>query len=297
VGFGSVESYDASQPGGNVLDPVLRADLMFRARAGLIHCLVGGPPCRSFSPANAAGVVKRTRTELWPHIPSLPAEWLAYVLHDNACFEFMAELALAVYESGGEFIIENPADLGDPESPVYRPACAEAPSGFITPPMLALREEVPCVMVVFPQCGLRALWRKLTGLLCSPRVGARRMWLQRDLLVPPRGCACVRHAARAFGRDAAGNSRSAASARWNERMCAALVEALATEAAPPPASAPGEVGAPGTRPSGGVWSMARACTSACPRRARSSAPGRRASSICAASPRLTGLSSRRRPCR
>jgi hypothetical protein len=235
-GFASVESYDASQPGGNVLAPALRADLLARARRGDIHRLVGGPPCRTCSPSNRAGVVKRTREELWPHVSNLPPEWVAYVLHDNECYSFMAELALPVYEAGGEFVIENPADLGDPESPIYRPSCANAPSCFVTPPFVALREAVPCVMVIFPQCGLGAPWRKLTGLLCSPGVGAKLVWLQYTLLVPPLGCACARHAARAFGRDASGSSQSKASAAWNGPMCRALVDGLAEVEETPPLS-------------------------------------------------------------
>ena len=87
------------------------------------------------------------------------------------------------------FIVEQPADKGDPASPVYRPGCADWPHLFDTEPFHWLRDNVPTMIVTFPQCPFDPNGpQKLTDLLCTLGVGRRLTWIQRSYLVLPRGC-------------------------------------------------------------------------------------------------------------
>ena len=226
AGFGEVLAYESTE-GRNCLQEPHKSDLRSRARRGEIDRLIGGPPCLTYSPALVASRKHLRTRERWWGIKGLPPEWQAEVDQSNEEGSFMAELCGLVWEGGGEFICEQPADLGDPESPVYRAGRAKTAHLFITDPFLELRERVPCVVVTFPQCGMNAPWQKLTALLCSARIGLRLMWLQERFLVPPHGCVHRKHAARAFGRDRSGRRRSAMAAAWTPELCRAMVQAAA----------------------------------------------------------------------
>ena len=214
--------------------------LLPRVRALLIHALVdlelslglvGGPNCRSFSPGRPT--IRPRRDPLGAHASDADRRYLD---DENMLFAFYAALCWRAHQLDLEFLAENPADLGDPDSPVFRPARADAASLFITPPYMDLVILTGAIAITGPQCkAFGTPWRKLTTWLVSPRLAVHLRWIG-DTLVAPYGCDCGRHTKRAWGRDDFGRSLAKASAAWNGVACFAIVAALLAVARGAPAA-------------------------------------------------------------
>jgi hypothetical protein len=217
----------------NILLPRVRALLMHAlVELRLSLGLVGGPNCRSFSPGRPT---IRPRTD--PLGQHAAAADRGYLDDENMLFTFYAALCWRAFQQELEFLVENPADLGDLASPVFRLARAGAASLFTTPPYCDLALATGAVAITGPQCkAFGTPWRKLTTWLASPRLAVHLAWIG-DTLVAPFGCDCGRHAKRAWGRDAFGRSLAKASAAWNGVACSAIVAALLAVARGDPARA------------------------------------------------------------
>eukprot|EP00965_Chrysotila_dentata_P003242 105129-Pleurochrysis_carterae.AAC.4 len=51
--------------------------------------------------------------------PNMPPRWAAYVRKHNKLADFAAKLLMAAHESGAVWMLENPADCGNPEGVAY----------------------------------------------------------------------------------------------------------------------------------------------------------------------------------
>jgi hypothetical protein len=206
----------------DILLPRVRA-LMLHALDGLHLCrgLLGGPNCRSFSPGRPT--IRPRSDPLGVHAAAADR---CYLDAENMLFTFYAALCWRMFQLDRDFLAENPGDLGDPLSPIYRPKRAGAASLFSTPPYLDLQAATGAVPITGPQCkAFGTPWRKITTWLASPALAVHLAWIG-DTLVAPFGCDCGKHAKRAWGRDSFGLSLSRASAAWNGVACAALVAAF-----------------------------------------------------------------------
>jgi hypothetical protein len=206
----------------DILQPRVRA-LMLHALDVLHLCrgLLGGPNCRSFSPGRPT--IRPRADPLGEHAAATDR---VYLDDENMLFTFYAALCWRMFQLDRDFLAENPGDLGDPLSPVFRLARAGAASLFCTPPYLDLMAATGAVPITGPQCkAFGTPWRKITTWLASPALAIHLAWIG-DTMVAPFGCDCGRHAKRAWGRDAFGLSLSRASAAWNSVACAAMVAAF-----------------------------------------------------------------------
>ena len=131
IGFDKVQGQD-------VRNPATRERVIRMCREG--GHLTAGPNCRSFSSLrDIACEPTRSRSEPWGLDP-MPGRWRAYIDGENYHITLTAEAAMAVFEGGHEFIIEQPADYGDPDHPLYKPSRAGSAHMFLTQPFAALIE-------------------------------------------------------------------------------------------------------------------------------------------------------------
>ena len=92
-----------------------------------------------------------------------------YLARHNTLVERSAAIAAAVAEVGGDYVIENPADRGDPTSKLFRWKWRRHVPLWLMPAIVALKEKTDGAAVTFPQCRLGGPFQKWTTLLASPR--------------------------------------------------------------------------------------------------------------------------------
>ena len=185
-----------------------------------------GTPCSSFSLWWLDASMRQLRSRERPAgLPSLPRRERAYLRKHNALVEFSAQVALAAFEVGATFVIENPPDRGQLGSPLFRWAARRHAPLWLMPCMRSLTVKTRAVMLTFPQCALGGDFQKWTSLLVA---GPRASQLQAlgELTCTHGG----KHARVAEGRDTQGRSNAAASAAYPIGMAAFVMWALARPA-------------------------------------------------------------------
>ena len=184
-----------------------------------------GTVCSSFARVRGKGVGPpqvRSRVHV-EGLPEMESTYGAYIAKHNEMVRRTCQIAITVWRRGGTVVIENPADVGDPESPVFRWDARKAPAMWLMPDMIEFAHETTALKVLFPQCALGSPFQKLTQLLVAgPR--AFRLRPMGEL-----GCACAAHAKRAEGFDDVGKAHSAAAAAYPPLMCGVVAALLATD--------------------------------------------------------------------
>ena len=201
--------------------------LLRRAEAGAWDLVVAGTPCSTFSVARfndngGAGRPLRRRSE-GGRVLGLVA-WEEWMLDEaDLLVERTARLAEAVWRTGGDFVVENPIDRGEPQlaslgvysEPDHHPLWLEQA-------MLTLERRTGARPIHFPQCALGGAFQKWTTLLCSPDAAAR--------LEPSLGglqCMHKSHEVVAAGYDALGRPTGPRAAAYPAGMHDVLAAALA----------------------------------------------------------------------
>ena len=221
IGFDKVQGQD-------VRNPATRERVIRMCREG--GHLTAGPNCRSFSSLrDIACEPTRSRSEPWGLDP-MPGRWRAYIDGENYHITLTAEAAMAVFEGGHEFIIEQPADYGDPDHPLYKPSRAGSAHMFLTQPFAALIEATGARVVHLVQCSLGGLSRKPSDILASPKAAARLGWMEALMSNLPHGCPHKNHPRPAKGRNSKGASNASLAAAWPGPMCRGFIDGLVGDA-------------------------------------------------------------------
>ena len=203
-----------------------RDRVLASVRAGKYAIVWIGTPCSSFSLWWLDASMRQLRSRERPEgLTSLPGRERAYLRKHNALVEFSAKVALAAFQAGATFVIENPPDRGKVGSHLFRWTARRHAPLWLMPCMRSLAAETGAIMLTFPQCALGGDFQKWTSIMTG---GPRAAQLQAlgDLTCEHKGG----HARVAEGRDAQGRSNAAASAAYPIGMAAFVMWALARPA-------------------------------------------------------------------
>ena len=176
--------------------------------------MFAAPPCGTFSvsrfidsPDSRDGgpPILRTR-QCVRGIPEVPGPHVKELEQANLIIERTVALVLNAVQSGARYIIENPADRGDPRSPLFW--IKDHGPLWLMPEIRSLVQATGAQRVTFPQCAYGAPTQKYTTLLYSPSLH------QLFQAMGELKCTHSRHGRRAGGEgDGRGN--------WNSRSTAA----------------------------------------------------------------------------
>ena len=197
-----------------------------RIAAGEYDVVFVAPPCSSYSVAHVPQLRSALETL---GIEPVPLEWRAYVDKHNRLTAFAVTALRAAHAAGALWACENPADRSLRGSPAFWARFASCGSMWRVPCVSALASHSAAKAFTFAQCACGAPAQKYTTLLAHPAMDST--------FAPFRRLRCTHrcgHESTAFGYDADGASRSAASAaypaRMNELLANAFVDAYAARA-------------------------------------------------------------------
>ena len=165
----------------DLLDDAVFQGLLAGIDAGEITALILGPPCSSFSVLRERRDFRgpRIRARSQPEgVTPCPPRWEGYVRDHNLLCERTCALALRVWQRGGDFVIENPIDRGDPDAEhgQYWPRAAGHTPMWLTRWIRDLRVATGAVPLHNAQCMLGGDFQKWTTWLCSPRLARQLAW-------------------------------------------------------------------------------------------------------------------------
>ena len=199
-----------------------REAILAAVRANQYSIVWIGTPCSSFSLWWLDKSMRQLRSRERPMgVDGLPQRERAYLRKHNALVEFSAKVALAAYEAGITFIIENPPDRGRPSSHLFRWASRQHAPLWLAPCMQALAERTRPEWYTFPQCALGGDFQKWTSLMVA---GPRASQLRGLGMLK---CEHAKHRCVAEGRNSKGASNAAASGAYPLGMAAFVMWALA----------------------------------------------------------------------
>ena len=210
--------------------------LMRLAHAGAIEVAVIGIPCSSFSPLWASGRGQPPlRHRLAPEgIQPMPPQWRIYLERANELIRRSAEFALAVWRTGGTYVIENPGDTGTVGSPHFAFDSVHLASLWTMPAIRVLATATTPVVATGVQCQLFSLFRKLTTLMAA---GPRAHTIASFDRVVCTHASHARHASgSAGGRDRFGRTLAQQSGAYPPELCAWLAD-VSVNPCPAPALA------------------------------------------------------------
>eukprot|EP00965_Chrysotila_dentata_P026854 891245-Pleurochrysis_carterae.AAC.1 len=131
--------------------------------------MFAAPPCSSFSVAHTPRL--RTRSEPEGTQP-VPPEWAQYLRRHNTLADVTARLVRAADAAGCAWMVENPADCGDPGSVAYWPRFSSHAPLWCYPRIREALEAGRAHFLTCAQCALGAPTRKYTTLAFSPPMEA-----------------------------------------------------------------------------------------------------------------------------
>ena len=157
----------------DLMDDAFFRDILRRAQDGEFAATIAAPPCSTFSVARFFQKEGQTgpppvRTRTHPNgIPGQPLIRIREVQRADKLIARTCDVLRAVVKTGGEFILENPADRGNPDNSYLFIHKDHAPL-WILPEIKELQAEVKGTMITFPMCELGHASQKLTTLLVTP---------------------------------------------------------------------------------------------------------------------------------
>ena len=166
-------------------DSVFR-QLLRRAEAGEWRLLVAGPPCSTFSVARfrqgSGSARPLRRRSAGGTIADLTFEERCKVDEADLLLERTLGIAAAVIRAGGDVVIENPVDRGDPAlSDRLAPRSQDGrgvhdePDHFpmwLVPAVQQFQRVHHAAALHFPMCAFGSDYQKWTTLLCTPAAAA-----------------------------------------------------------------------------------------------------------------------------
>ena len=158
---------------GDILNDDVHNRLLQRVSRGEFLAVVAAPPCSTFSVTRhfAAGGSKddgppvvRDRANI-RGIPNVPAKHLRELRQANAIVARMTALLTAAFAAGTQYIIENPADRGDPAHPRRFLEADHGPLWQM--PEIRSLQSLSAKLATFPMCAFNAPWQKYTTVMYS----------------------------------------------------------------------------------------------------------------------------------
>ena len=237
LGFAVTAVDNDPKHGGDERDDILRdvvyESLLRRCQRGEFFGVMAAPPCSTFSIARFIRSTNspdggpppvRTRAMI-RGVDDVPQAHRKELRNANSIIARTASILQASAEAGAEFIVENPADRGDPSStrlfidPMHGPL-------WLMPEIIELEKTLACRKATFPQCVFGADVLKYTTLLYTP--GLHTVLGSLDGLVCPHA---EGHLTKSGGsRTADGVWNSAEYAAYPSELNRALAQAFATVA-------------------------------------------------------------------
>lgn len=201
--------------------------LLKEAKRGKYQCVIAGIPCNGYSVVRfeeGGARPLRDRGHLLG-LPHLSESDRASLAMSNALTVRSLAICLAIWESGGEVVIENPIDYGTFGLWATNPRTGELDEAYnakrlrprhapiwLMPSMRSFLQAVQAVLLHFAECQLGSDFQKYTTLAATPGWILVASALAAFDNVP---CRCSKpHARRACGRDANGDYASAEAARY-----------------------------------------------------------------------------------
>ena len=236
LGFSITAVDNDPKNGGGQDDDILRDvvydKLLRSAQRGEFFAVIAAPPCSTFSVARLIRSSQspdggpppvRSRTQI-QGMSGIPATHRRELSKANTIIVRTVSILNAAAESGAEFIIENPADRGDPSNEELFIHEDHGPL-WLLPEILGLEQTWSCRKVTFPQCAFGASVLKHTTLMYTPS-------LEKTLGDFGRlKCTHTSHTDRAGGnRRADGTWNSADMAAYPANMNLALAQCIAVAA-------------------------------------------------------------------
>ena len=160
---------------GDILNDDVHNRLLQRVIKGEFFAIFAAPPCSTFSvsrhytakgSADGGPPVVRDRSHI-AGLPHVPEGHRRELLMANAIVARTAALVMAGFHRGVQYVVENPADRGDPAHP-RRFLTAEHGPVWRMKEMLALKEHYAGKEVTFAMCNFGSPWQKYSTLLYSP---------------------------------------------------------------------------------------------------------------------------------
>ena len=161
----------------DLLDDKFYFNLLKAATCGEFGAVVAAPPCSTFSVAryfsaddeDVSGPLP-VRTRLHPlGIPNQPPSREREARAANEIVKRTCNILYEARQSGAEFLLENPADHGDPDDPYTYLHKEHAPI-WVLPDILKLREIVGAELITLPMCELGHHSQKMTTLMVTPKL-------------------------------------------------------------------------------------------------------------------------------
>ena len=211
-------------PAHDVADDEFFTRLLQRVQLGEFFCVFAAPPCSTFSVSRLApdsdGPPPVRSRDHPSGLPDVDPRYAKELRIANLLIARTVAILAAGWQSGSEFVIENPVDRGDRDYPLHFIDGRHAPL-WLVPEIKALLRVTGASQVHFPQCMFGSDWQKRTTLAYTAGLDS---WLS-----PLRTLACthVTHDKRAGGaRDDQGNWLSAESAAYPPELNLYLAKAI-----------------------------------------------------------------------
>ena len=219
LGFDVIERDIILDPGHNLVDDGVFAEVMELIQSGAVKAVLLGTPCGTFSVLRIPQQDGREgppqlRDRLHPMgMPGVPRQNLNELATANVLVRRTVIIAQAIADAGGVFIIENPPDRGD--GPLYQAKFASHAPLWLVPEVIELADRTGAIKITFPQCALGSDFQKWTTLLVSPQLVPQLVDLSRLACQHPDG-----------HRDVAVGARAARAAAYPPLMNRRLAEAI-----------------------------------------------------------------------
>ena len=237
MGFSVTAIDNDPKHGGDERDDILRdvvyESLLRRCQRAEFFGIMAAPPCSTFSIArfirstdspDGGPPPVRTRTKI-RGVDDVPQAHKRELRNANTIIARTSSILQAGAEAGSEFIVENPADRGDPSHPHLFIDAEHGPL-WLMPEIIELERALSCRKATFPQCVFGADVLKHTTLLYTP--GLHTVLGRMDGLTCPHADG---HSVKSGGsRTDDGVWNSAGYAAYPSKLNLALAQAFATVA-------------------------------------------------------------------
>jgi hypothetical protein len=244
LGF-EVTMVDNSAHGGDERHDILidsfYADLLQRAHRGDFLAVLAAPPCSTFSISrfihsdhsdDGGPPPVRTREHI-TGLPDVDPQHARELREANDVVDRTAAIIRAAYDSGAEYLLENPADYGRDDQ--FHFVDERHGPIWMYPAVSNLEEHTHGERVTFAQCAVGAQHRKLTTLLFSSGLAPMLRPFDRFR------CTHSNHPGAAGGERINGTWKSAESAAYpaelNMLLAQAVTALVTSTTAPPPEAA------------------------------------------------------------
>ena len=232
---------------------------LLRIAAGEFDLVFIATPCESYSPNHTEAL----RTVGSPEgVLPLPERARGYITYHNRLAAFTAVAITTASRAGALVALENSAKRGDEASPAYWPEMADRGSIWDVLAVATALRDAGAKGATFAMCAFGCAAQKWTTIMGTGALGSELRELAR--FVCPHGER--KHAERARGYDAAGESWSRRTGAYTRALCFRLSAIIRRATGPAPAQPPPPPSHVGVEASGKItsgWALGPHSAAAC----------------------------------